>query len=246
MQFWEYALVFLTPLLGGLSAFWVSHKQPALLRYILTFSGAYLLGLVFLHLLPELYGQKNAQIGSWVLAGFGIQILLEQLSKGIDHGHPSFAMDRARRFAVQIMFGLSLHALLEGLPLGGYRNLLENTAGQKVASSFHQLLFGILLHNIPAAFALTSFFLLAGYKRSFALLLLLLFAVITPISAFFANHFIGNPQILLILLALVTGNLLQIATATLAEAEEQGLNRHPLQKWLILLLGLFFSTLNMC
>jgi zinc transporter ZupT len=240
MQFWEYALVFLTPLLGGLPAFWVSSRQPALLHYILTFSGAYLLGLVFLHLLPELYEQKETQVGIWILAGFGLQIVLEQLSKGIEHGHPTISTDRARRFALQIMIGLTLHALMEGLPLGGYRNLIDKNAG------FHELLFGILLHNIPAAFALTSFFLLAGFSKHLTLMLLLIFAVSTPISAFFAHQFIANPQVLMILLALVTGNLLQIAINTLFEAEQKGSKQVSYQKWLVFILGLAISALKIC
>lgn len=240
MQFWEYALVFLTPLLGGLPAFWVSSRQPSWLQYILTFSGAYLLGLVFLHLLPELYEQKDVAIGKWILAGFGLQIVLEQLSKGIEHGHPTISTDRASRFALQIMIGLTLHALMEGLPLGGYRNLVETNTG------FHELLIGILLHNLPAAFALTSFFLLAGFSQRWALSLLFIFALSTPVSAFFANKFIANPKALLILLALVTGNLLQIAISTLFEAEQKDAKQVSYLKWPVFLFGLAISALKIC
>ena len=60
-----------------------------LTRLLLAFSGAYLLSVTVLHLLPEVYTvDANFTIsGIFILAGIILQSILESFSKGAEHVH---------------------------------------------------------------------------------------------------------------------------------------------------------------
>ncbi|MEY5044418.1 MAG: hypothetical protein RJA19_1645 [Bacteroidota bacterium] len=57
------------------------------LPLVLAFGGAYLVGLLFLHLVPEAYANAPQTMGLFVLIGFLLQGLLEYVSQGVEHGH---------------------------------------------------------------------------------------------------------------------------------------------------------------
>ena len=60
------AAFFLLPLIAG--ALVRSLRPDAKwLRLLLSFSGAFLLGVVFMHMLPELYVEEGGHIGLWVV-----------------------------------------------------------------------------------------------------------------------------------------------------------------------------------
>jgi zinc and cadmium transporter len=118
-----------------------NHKQ---LKLVLSFSGAYLFAITVLHLIPDAYHGNDNYVGVFILIGFLFQIILEQFSDGIEHGHIHAHLHPGEKaiFPIGIMVSLCLHAFLEGMPLA---------EGQQ-----NQLVFGIALHHIPAAFALGS------------------------------------------------------------------------------------------
>jgi len=120
MAIWEYALLFISVLVGGALAFLFRQGTKPTLVLLLSFSGAYLLGITVLHLLPGAFAETNASPGYWILAGFLVQLLLEQFSRGVEHGHVHVHERGHTAMAIQVMIGLSLHAFLEGLPLSHY------------------------------------------------------------------------------------------------------------------------------
>src|SRR3546814_1205558 len=75
---------------------------------------------------------------------FAFQIILEQFSGGIEHGHIHIH-DPTPAFPYAIMVSLCVHAFLEAMPLQGHHH--------------EELLWGISLHHIPAAFVLGSILL---------------------------------------------------------------------------------------
>ena len=84
----EYIFLFATVFLGGGLAFYLYRRLPAwALPLVLAFSGAYLLGITAIHLMPGVFHELEARAGLWLLAGFFIQLLLEVLSQGVEHGH---------------------------------------------------------------------------------------------------------------------------------------------------------------
>lgn len=181
-------------------------------KLFLAFGGAYLLGISVLNLLPIIYAPSNDQIGLWLLGGFFLQILLEQFSKGIEHGHLHHGHGSHRAMVGSVMFGLSLHAFLEAIPIS-YPGILQSSG-----FPFNYYL-GIVLHEIPAAFALVSFFGMAHLSRSRSLLLLATFACMAPIGIMVGHLIQIPPSIQRKLLAIVMGLFLHISTTIIFEAE---------------------------
>ena len=87
LDFIEYLILFSSVLLGGGLAFYFQKNNKALLQLVLSFSGAFILGISVLHLMPVAFSNEGNQVGMLILLGFFVQLLLEQLSKGVEHGH---------------------------------------------------------------------------------------------------------------------------------------------------------------
>ena len=79
----------------GIFAAWMLRNKThsKFLSVLLSFSGAYLLGAVVLHLLPEVFENRAVNqshdytAAIYILIGFLIQLLIVQFTKGIEHGH---------------------------------------------------------------------------------------------------------------------------------------------------------------
>ncbi|NEU08076.1 ZIP family metal transporter [Flavihumibacter sp. R14] len=169
MEIWKLTILFASAFFGGLSIFLFKRDNSQRLKLVLSFSGAYLFAITVLHLMPEVYHTSDPMIGLFVLGGFLLQILMEQFSEGIEHGHiHKHSHDIV--FPFGIMISLCLHALLEGMPLA---------AGQH-----NELVFGISLHHIPAAFALGSVLLQSGIRKTGLIIFLAVFALMSPLGYF--------------------------------------------------------------
>src|SRR5687768_10634079 len=117
MKIWGIILLFSTAFLGGSAVFFFRKDMSRNLKLILSFSGAYLFAITVLHLIPELYEDGSRLTGVFVLLGFAFQIILEQFSEGIEHGHLHMHKHSAHSFPLGIMLSLCIHAFLEGMPL---------------------------------------------------------------------------------------------------------------------------------
>src|SRR6186997_3193389 len=143
----SYLLLFGSVLLSGLFALRLKSINALWLKLLLAFSGAYLFALCVLHLIPETYQTNSSRTGIFILAGFLLQLLLEFFSEGIEHGHVHIHQTHRHAFPFAMIFSLSLHSFLEGMPLG------EPGSGTVVQ---HSLLTGIILHHVPVAMALAT------------------------------------------------------------------------------------------
>src|SRR5688572_1993621 len=120
MEWWAFVLLFLGPLTGGLLGSVFKSTDRNRLKLFLAFSGAFLFSVTVLSLIPEIYEQGGHYTGVFVLLGFFFQIILEQFSKGIEHGHLHVNEKAAhKRIPYEVFIGLGLHSFLEGMPLGG-------------------------------------------------------------------------------------------------------------------------------
>lgn len=228
MSIWEYLLLFSSVLAGGATALLFRRHYPTGLRLLLSFSGAYILGIAAIHLLPGIYGHGASYTGLWLLLGFFIQILLEQLSRGIEHGHVHAHQGGSASFGIQILLGLCLHSFIEGLPLSAYPHFHEAELAAGGSPGANHLLYGIVLHKAPAAFALVIVLLESGYRRWVVAGSLILFAAMSPLGAFIGQQFVVDQQKLDILLAIVVGSFLHISTTILFESDD---TPHHLISW---------------
>lgn len=208
---------------GGGTALLVRSSGNKRSRIFLSFSGAFLFALAITEFFPTLFQNGPSGIGVWVLFGFLFQILLDFLSGGVEHGHVQKGQLMKGKIPVAALIGLSLHALLESLPLGG--------------SGIHHsndLLIGLLVHKLPISLALASLLLNSSDKRSNVFLAFLVFSLMGPLGVLIGS---GLPEktpylsgdLSYYVLALVLGVLLHVSTTILFESsDEHRLERYKL------------------
>ena len=213
-----YLLPFLAVMISfGIMAFYSGFRLRSF-RLLLAFSGAFLLSLTVFELLPEVYEEPLGKgIGLFILIGIVLQILLEFLSKGAEHGHLHF--DAQGIFPSAVLFSLSLHAFLEGVPIQ------EDT----------QILYGIVVHKVPIALLLSAFLLQSGLSRLQALAFILIFALMTPLGTYITQEYSVFEDITPYVQALVIGMFLHISTVILFESSEG--HTFNIRKVLAILLG---------
>ena len=202
------------------------------IQLLLTFSGAYLLAVSVIHLIPELFGNTPSdKIGIFILVGFLIQILLEYFSKGIEHGH----FHKEKVIPITVLISLCFHSLLEGIPLGGG---LEHNH-----TAHNALLTGIVLHKAPVSIVLFSLFLQSGMKKTKAYFLLLLFALMTPLGVYSGHLFSELANYANEIMAIVIGVFLHISTTILFESTDG--HKFSFQKILIIIVGSLLAILSL-
>lgn len=193
-------------------------------RLLLSFSGAFLLGVTLFELMPEVFRRDDArEAGAFIAIGILLQITLEFFSRGAEHGHMHHDADKDR-IPYLLFVSLGLHALLEGIPL---------TVNQPVV-------WAISVHKIPVALILGSFLLDSGLSRSSAWMFMGLFSLMTPLGAW-----LGSLQVLQdsypVLLALVIGMILHVSTIILFESSRD--HAVNLKRLGVILLGMLLAYL---
>lgn len=205
----DYIVLFLSVFVGSFIAFYFKTISNKTTKLLISFSGAYLFGITVIHLIPETFNTSNNHvIGVFVLVGFLLQILLEQFSKGVEHGHGHIHGN----VSFTILLGLSIHSFIEGMPLGAAHHIHDHT--------HDSLLSAIVLHKIPVSIVLTHLLIESKMKTPQIILLLIFFAITTPLGSF-VSHYISNVstyhhQIM----AIVIGMFLHISTTILFESSD--------------------------
>ena len=228
-----------------------------LLDSITAFGGAFLLGSCFINLVPHMYAHGFAidgiKIGVAVLIGFLIQLLLESLTNGIEHGHnhchcceeesdthhhdsdstsheahhhhhhDGLCHENHTHPVTGLMIGLCIHAFLEGMPL-------VDTDG-----TIHQsLLYGIILHNIPLALVLLTLFVNNRFSLAKSLLLLSVFAIMTPLGSLSNLFIVSNDNtVQAFIMGIVVGILLHVSVSILFDHE----SKHKYLKLILIILA---------
>ncbi len=259
--------LFLPVIIAGGSVYMFKINK-IVLKLIVAFSGAYLLSLVFNELLPRIYNTLNLHsdtdagnalmhaheghsthytIGLLILTGFFIQLLLDYLTKGIEHGHTGHPHQHEGKCednhihhssVIPVLIGLCLHSFLEGMPLAeGLSNVnLQN-----------RLLTGIIIHNIPISIVLVSLMMQFRFSLSKTITFLMLFALASPAGAlithFFGNQFMTNADTFFVyIMAIVVGIFLHIATTILFETDEG--HKFNILKFITMMAGVFAALIH--
>lgn len=233
------------------------------LGYITVFGGAFLFASCFINLVPHMFlgeGENrfvtpgiHFKVAAAVMVGFLIQLLLEHLTKGVEHGHnhcpcceeeqeaeahhhehhhhEGHCHDHAVHPVTGLLIGLSIHAFLEGMPM------------VDLDGDIHQgLLYGIVLHNIPIALVLVGLFLnnRYGFWRSFGLLLL--FAVMTPLGSLCNLYLVPENEVLQsLIMGVVVGILLHVAVSILFDHDHNNFSWVKLSLIIIAFVAAYFT-----
>ena len=205
MSFHDYIgsiLPFLGAMGGILIARFFPIKKNLGLKLILSFSGAFLLGITVFELLPEIFSHQKKQIPILVMGGILFQILLEYFSKGAEHGH--YHPEGSNLFPISLWISLCLHALIEGMPL----------------SSQVALTYGIIIHKIPIGIILYMMLDKTNISVKLKWGALLLFCLMTPLGNLLMSYTPYLAQYRLEITAWVVGMILHISTTILFESTE--------------------------
>jgi zinc transporter ZupT len=209
-------ILFLSAVLAGVAVFFIPNLSTKRFKTVLSFSGAYLFSITVIHILPELFHEAEnlSLVGIYVLAGFFLQMVLEYFSSGVEHGHIHVHEEDKSIMPYSILISLCLHSFLEG-------TLLTHPSHSHGHEDVEPLLYGLVLHKIPEAFALMSVLVFRLEKKYLAMVFLLIFSAASPLGMILSNAFLKSDILsgdwFHFLFALVAGNFLYISTTIFFE-----------------------------
>lgn len=233
------AVLFLITLIGGSVPLWSKGWTENRIKYILAFSGSFLLCITFLHLIPESINELGTSAGILLVAGFFGQQFIQKYTHGIEHGHLHIEQKPNHNILIlPIIVGLSIHAFSEGLPLG------INYSDVTILPS---LFLAIALHKMPEAMLIVSLFIQKNKSKSIGLFILILFSLITPFASLLA-YLLGQEFLIVDLIIhwcipLIAGAFIHIATTIFFES---GTKAHEMnfKKWLMILGGIALGLIS--
>ncbi|WMJ72759.1 ZIP family metal transporter [Cytophagaceae bacterium ABcell3] len=212
-------ILFLTALLAGMAVFFIPRFDQSRFKVALSFSGAYLFSITVIHIIPELFQEAPdiRHAGIFVLVGFFMQMILEFFTTGVEHGHlhhHNHAPGHTAHVPYAIFASLFVHAFLEG-------TLLVHPSHNHGHDDGNTLLYGLVIHKIPEAFALMFVLLFRLRSKTKAFVLLVLFALASPAGLLVSDvlhhgNFISE-NVFIMLFAIVAGNFLYISTTIFFE-----------------------------
>ena len=170
---YAYLFLILSVAMGSAIAAYLRAQRSVSIKFLLVFSGAYLLSIGVFHLLPEIYETHNPGIGLWIMAGFFIQLILEVFSKGVEHGHGHIELFRDKGIPLAVMGSLFLHAFLESLPIGAHGDPISRNA----------LLWGVVIHKLPVSIILFTMLTELIQSRVKIFAWMFLFTMVAPLGS---------------------------------------------------------------
>ena len=211
----EYIVLFGAAFLASFAVFLLKLKFTKNLRLFISFSGAFLLAICVLHLIPEIYSGYTEKIGLFILLGFLLQVLLEFFSDGIEHGHYHSHDKDLLVFPYAVFISLCIHSFIEGMAL------VDTSAHNHIHDHSYSLLSGIVIHKIPVAIVLSTMLLSKNLSKLTFVIAIIIFSISSPLGLLLANSkFLVDFESPTIFLALAVGIFLHISTTILFESSE--------------------------
>lgn len=247
---WSASFLLLLVALSGAGLYDLAGKSlHRHLPLILAFGGAFLIGIIFNHLVPETYAM-GSNAGLFVLIGFTFQGLLEYLSQGIEHGHVHVHESHSKSPSVPwgIVISLCLHAFIESMPLTEAAGHAHEGHSHAVAWSDLNaaLLIGLVLHKFPVALVLMGMMHALGLDRVKRWIIVLIFGLMPMLGMLAYEGLVHSSatwagEVPLVAGGVLIGILLHISTTILFETGDgHHFNRNKL---LVTLAGLGLAIL---
>ncbi len=180
-------------------------QQKNFAKFILILSAGFLITICLNEIFPAVYQSDKPHIAFFVIAGVLLQMILEILTKGFEHGHFHHPSEKGI-LPVTLMFGLFIHAFIEGIPLANE------------TSHFSPFLQGILIHNIPISFILGAFLFKNKKFSTISWGIITLFALASPFGMYLGKYL--NPDYHSYFLAIVAGIFLHISSVIIFESNK--------------------------
>lgn len=197
-------LLILSVLVGVFLGKFFGAKQ-AIAKYLLIVSAGFLIAICLNEVFPQVYHSDVPNIGLWVIGGVLLQMLLENLTKGFEHGHFHHQSEQ-NILPIALILGLFVHAFIEGIPLAGET---------KVLSPYLQ---GIVIHNLPISFVLGAFLFQNKKISAYSWIIIVIFAIASPLGMILGEYFDTDYQPYF--LAIVGGIFLHISSVIIFESNK--------------------------
>ncbi|MFO7745122.1 MAG: ZIP family metal transporter [Psychroflexus sp.] len=213
------------PIIAVLIGFGVSYfvyQKSVTINLLLAFSGSFLLSVTVLEFLPVIYNSGVNSIGIFILGGILLQIILEYLSGGAEHGHFHLSKEK-KTFPFVLFISLCIHAFLEGIPIHGNDHLL----------------YAVIIHKVPIAIIIASFLFNTSLSKFKIIFFLLVFALMTPLGSFVQSNTTLLDGITIYLDAVVIGIFLHVSTTILFESSKD--HKFNIYKFGIIVLGIVLA-----
>lgn len=231
-------LLAIVTIIGGCLPLLTNKLDDKRMHLLLAFSGAFLLGITCLHLLPETFSDLPQRAGVYLLVGFFLQLVIQRATHGVEHGHAHINGAGRHIPVLPIVAGLTLHAFMEGLPLGfNYRSAATNPS----------LYLAVAAHKLPEAMLL-AILLRQAFSQQKALIIVIIFALVTPASAMLATRlgmsYGAMSRTVTAFIPIVAGAFIHISTTIFFES---GTRQHLLtmKKVGAILLGITLAGLTL-
>ncbi|MDN5627842.1 MAG: ZIP family metal transporter [Weeksellaceae bacterium] len=220
-------LLILSVLIGVFLGKYFGSKQQ-LAKSLLILSAGFLITICLNEVFPQVYHSDNHNIGVYVILGVLVQMLLENLTKGFEHGHLHHHSDDHAIIPVALIAGLFVHAFIEGIPLSHEKQVLS------------PYLLGILFHNVPISFVLGSFL---AHSKNFSpkfWLIVMIFALASPLGMLLGKYF--DEDLKVYFLAIVGGIFLHISSVIIFESNKN--NKMDWQKIILVICGVSLALMG--
>lgn len=243
-------ILFFVVFFSGLALFVLKKADKQYVKLLIAFSGAYLLALVILHLLPEIYEHHISNIGYFILGGFLLQILLEFFSEGLEHGH---IHHHGHKLPYAMFISLCIHSFIEAMPLSGgwaiehTNSAIEHSHSHSADLITKPMLIGIVLHKIPITLVLMTMLMNVHASKAKSILWLVIFAAMAPLGALASWGLIQfsiapGQEFYTQLLGIVCGIFLHVSTTILFESSEN--HRFSVYKFITIILGIILAIIT--
>lgn len=213
------------PIVAVLIGFGVSYfvyQKSVTVNLLLAFSGSFLLSVTVLEFLPDIYNSGVNTIGIYILGGILLQIILEYLSGGAEHGHFHLSKEK-KTFPFALFISLCIHAFLEGIPIHGNDHLL----------------YAVMIHKVPIAIIIASFLFNTSLSKFKIIFFLLVFGLMTPLGSFVQSNTVLLDDIAIYLDAIVIGIFLHVSTTILFESSKD--HKFNIYKFGIIVMGIVLA-----
>lgn len=214
-------------------------KSEKFAKQLLVLSAGFLIAICLNEVFPQVYAEyhhhhegeqhhhSHTNMGLFVIAGVILQMLLESLTKGFEHGHIHHHEEEKKQILpYALMSGLFIHAFIEGIPL----------ASEQTSMAY---LLGIVVHNIPISFVLGAF--LFSKKVDFqSIIIVLLFAISSPLGMILGKYF--NPEWQPYFLAIVGGIFIHISSVIIFESNKN--HKMDWEKIILVIVGVILAYLT--
>jgi ZIP family zinc transporter/zinc and cadmium transporter len=190
--------------IGGLMV--TRHKWARrALRYFIALGSGFMLGTVFLEMVPESMALAPAAAPALILLGYVIVHFFEHtFASHLHFGEETHHDEMSPSVGVSAFVGMVVHTFFDGVAIG---------AGFQISTDFGLLIFlAVFLHKIPDGFTIASIVMSAGFTSAQAMGASVLLGVATLIGVA-AVHATGNG--LAYALPVATGCTLYVAATDL-------------------------------